>query len=82
MDPRMDSRGVLRGKCTSCDCEQYDGGEAKKKCVRPTCSHPPGKHLNLSNPSELRPNNQMPSNPQGKLTALLDHKLVPDVIFT
>ena len=42
----LDSRGVLRGSCTECACTYYNGGVEKKKCIK--CSHPPGKHKNLS----------------------------------
>ena len=48
-DSCLDSRGIRRGKCTAenCPCNKYDGGEDKKKCVRVSCKHPPGKHSNL-----------------------------------
>lgn len=42
----LDSRGVLRGSCSYCACTGYDGGVEMKKCIR--CSHPPGRHKNLS----------------------------------
>ena len=47
----LDSRGVLRGRCTACLCNRYDGGTEKKKCVG--CTHPPGRHENLSTPTAL-----------------------------
>lgn len=48
----MDSRGVLRGSCSVCECDGYDGGTEGMKCEY--CEHPPGKHQNLSRgpPSE------------------------------
>ena len=45
----VDYRGALRGRCSSCGCDGYDGGLEKKKCIG--CGHPPGKHANLSTPS-------------------------------
>ena len=42
---QLDSRGVVRGRCTfrECLCKCYDGGKAGMKCVN--CQHPPVKHL-------------------------------------
>lgn len=45
----VDSRGVQRGRCTSCSCDGYDGGSELKKCVK--CAHPPGKHQNMTQAS-------------------------------
>ena len=45
----VDYRGVVRGRCSSCVCNGYDGGSEKKKCI--ACTHPPGKHQNLSTSS-------------------------------
>ena len=49
----VDSRGVVRGRCSSCACDGYDGGFEKKKCI--ACGHPPGKHsaANLSTSSSV-----------------------------
>ncbi|XP_064399750.1 uncharacterized protein LOC135346156 isoform X1 [Halichondria panicea] len=44
--PVTDSRGVLRGRCTSCNCSGYQGGTAGLKCS--ICTHPPGKHQNIT----------------------------------
>lgn len=41
----LDSRGVLRGSCQICRCEEFVKSE-KPKCGR--CDHPPGKHLKLT----------------------------------
>ena len=38
----VDSRGVARGRCSSCACDGYSGGVEKKRCIG--CGHPPGKH--------------------------------------
>lgn len=38
----VDSRGVARGRCSSCACDGYNGGSEKKRCIG--CGHPPGKH--------------------------------------
>ena len=51
-DSSVDSRGVQRGSCTLCACAGYDGGVHKKKCENSDCSHPPGKHVNMSNQSQ------------------------------
>ena len=40
----VDSRGVQRGACSMCSCDQYNGGTEGKKCV--DCGHPPVKHRN------------------------------------
>ena len=40
----IDSRGVQRGTCSMCSCDQYNGGTEGKKCV--DCGHPPVKHRN------------------------------------
>ncbi len=42
----MDSRGVQRGSCSQCDCDQYDGGSKGMKCNY--CDHRPGQHVNMS----------------------------------
>ena len=42
----VDSRGIVRGRCSSCACDGYDGGSEKKRCIG--CGHPPGKHVNVS----------------------------------
>ena len=42
----VDSRGTLRGRCTACACDGYNGRSERKKCTG--CGHPPGKHTNLS----------------------------------
>lgn len=47
----IDSRGILRGRCSSCVCDGYKGGSEKKKCIR--CGHPPGKHMNFSTNSSV-----------------------------
>ena len=49
----VDSRGVVRGRCSSCGCGGYNGGSEKKRCIG--CGHPPGKHLaaNLSTSSSV-----------------------------
>ena len=49
MAENVDSRGNLRGRCSSCACDGYSGGSEKKKCTG--CGHPPGKHQNLSTSS-------------------------------
>ena len=36
----------MRGRCSSCACDGYDGGSEKKRCIG--CGHPPGKHANVS----------------------------------
>ena len=46
----QDCRGVLRGECSDCGCDEYDGGSAGRKCLH--CNHPPGKHKNLSVPPD------------------------------
>ena len=46
-----DLRGILRGACIVCQCTGYNGGSEKKKCVY--CSHPPGKHQNMSTPGSI-----------------------------
>ena len=46
MNYMCDSRGVLRGGCSSCSCDGYDGGSELRKCLN--CGHPPGKHQNMS----------------------------------
>lgn len=43
---QLDGRGALRGSCTLCDCDEYDGGSARKKCA--ICFHPPGQHKKLT----------------------------------
>ncbi len=50
---QYDSRGVERGSCSMCGCDQYDGGSEGKKCE--ACSHVPGKHANFSKPASPRP---------------------------
>ena len=47
----VDSRGNLRGRCSSCACDGYSGGSEKKKCIG--CGHPPGRHQNLSTSSSV-----------------------------
>ncbi len=42
----MDSRGIPRGSCSQCGCDQYDGGTEGMKCNY--CDHPPGKHVNMN----------------------------------
>ena len=49
MAENVDSRGNLRGRCSSCACDGYSGGSEKKRCTG--CGHPPGKHQNLSTSS-------------------------------
>ena len=47
-----DARGVERGACTRCTCQQYSppgAGTGSFKCV--TCSHAPGLHQNISSAS-------------------------------
>ena len=46
MEEETDDRGVLRGGCTVCECLNYNRGDTGRKCA--TCSHPPGRHQNLS----------------------------------
>ena len=41
-----DPRGVLRGKCTACECVQYILQPGAVKCSQ--CGHPPGKHVNVT----------------------------------
>ena len=42
----MDSRGVLRGFCQKCSCQEYKPRDVKKEtaqsCAR--CGHPPAAH--------------------------------------
>ena len=51
---QYDSRKVARGSCSVCNCGRYDGSGGTK-CAG--CSHAPGKHMNLSNPTSPRPVN-------------------------
>ncbi len=46
-----DCRGIPRGKCLQCECEQYDGGKTGKRCSVVECCHPPGRHLKKNNPN-------------------------------
>ncbi len=48
MSSSTDCRGVPRGKCSVCGCDQYDGGSEGKRCIMMNCDHPPGKHLNTN----------------------------------
>ena len=41
----IDKRGVLRGKCTECECEEF---ERVNSIVCEYCGHPPVKHENQS----------------------------------
>lgn len=41
----IDKRGVLRGKCTECECDEF---ESVNSIVCEYCGHPPVKHENLS----------------------------------
>ena len=41
----IDKRGVLRGKCTECECEEF---ESVNSIVCEYCGHPPVKHENQS----------------------------------
>lgn len=45
----MDCRGVRRGSCSDCGCNEYDGGGGGKKCLG--CGHVPAKHRSLSQPA-------------------------------
>ena len=42
---------MLRGGCTACGCDSYDGGSEKKKCVN--CGHAPGKHQNMTSTGSI-----------------------------
>ena len=53
MSSSTDCRGVSRGKCSVCDCDQYDGGSEGMRCIMMNCDHPPGKHLNINRGSAL-----------------------------
>ena len=44
-DMGVDKRGVLRGKCTECECEEF---ESVNSIVCEYCGHPPVKHENQS----------------------------------
>jgi len=48
----VDSRGVRRGRCTVCTCEEY---RLTKSLKCETCSHPPAKHRNLELPISSGP---------------------------
>ena len=53
MSTNIDSRGVKRGDCCMCSCDQYNGGTKRIKCV--DCGHPPAKHRNALTGSVAQP---------------------------
>ena len=44
-DMGVDKRGILRGKCTECECDEF---ESVNSIVCEYCGHPPVKHENQS----------------------------------
>ena len=40
-----DSRGIVRGKCSECECYAFTSTEKRIVCGR--CGHPPTKHVKL-----------------------------------
>lgn len=46
-----DSRGVLRGSCTMCECPCYGMGPGGS--IKCSCGHPPGKHMKKGGSGEF-----------------------------
>ena len=56
----MDSRGVMRGKCTSCACAGFVPQKGVSKCS--ICYHLPGKHARIGAKDGAKPVTQGLSN--------------------
>lgn len=67
-----DKRGIERGQCSLCDCEEYEFQETNLSCGY--CGDPPAKHVVVPDPDQTR---QIEVDENGNVVKVVDSVGLP-----